>query len=187
MDKAVFLVDAGYLSFISKFLGNGRHLRFKIEDFAINLFERSGLECESIYYYTAPPYQSPKPSEEENKRKAKYDKFIGKLKLVNNPKVIIREGRCQKSDDGFSQKGVDTLITMDLMKISAENKIKKIVLLSADTDFVPVIEDIRKNEKVQVYLAYFTDRKRKSPFSLSNHLWNVCDDKILIKREYFET
>jgi len=30
-----------------------------------------------------------------------------------------------------------------------------------------------------------TDKKRKSAFSLSNHLWKVCKNKILIKKEYF--
>ncbi|MEK6819221.1 MAG: hypothetical protein AABY10_04805 [Nanoarchaeota archaeon] len=51
---------------------------------------------------------------------------------------------------------------------------------------MPIIQEIRKDFNVKVVLTYFTDRKRNSGFSLSNHLWNVCDDKILIKREYFE-
>jgi uncharacterized LabA/DUF88 family protein len=74
---------------------------------------------------------------------------------------------------------------MDLLKVAQNGNVKAIILLTADTDFVPIIKDIRNEHKVKVILAYFTDRRRKSAFSLSNHLWNVCDRKILIKKDYF--
>jgi len=118
MEKSVFLIDGGYLSFVSKFIGKGKHIRFKIGGFAKNISIRTGLNCERIFYYTSPPYQSPNPTNEENKRKANYDRFIRKLKIINYPKIIVREGRCQKIKNEYSQKGVDTLITMDLLKIS---------------------------------------------------------------------
>ena len=183
-DKTIFLIDGGYFSFISKFLGKGKHLKFKIENFAKNFSKRIGLKCDEIYFYTAPPYQSPKPTNEENNRKANYDKFIRLLKGVEFPRIIVREGRCQKIKNDFSQKGVDTLITMDLLKTSLNNSIKTIILLSADTDFAPIVEDI-KNKK-NLILAYFTDKRRKSAFTLSNHLWNVFRKKVMIKLEDFK-
>jgi len=67
---------------------------------------------------------------------------------------------------------------MDLLKLSLDKNIDSILIMTADTDFVPVIKDI-KNTK-EVILVYFTDRKRKSGFTLSNHLWNICPRKILI-------
>jgi uncharacterized LabA/DUF88 family protein len=185
MEKAVFFIDGGYLSFISKYFGKGRPLRNKIEKFANNLAKVKNLEIEEIYFYTAPPYQSPTPTEEENKRKANYDRFIIKLKEVK-PTINVKEGRVQKSDDGFQQKGVDTLFTMDLLKISQKKKIKNLIILTSDTDFVPIIQEVKKEFGVKIILAYFTDRKRKSAFSLSNHLWGICDDKILIRKENFE-
>ncbi|MBU2496756.1 MAG: NYN domain-containing protein [Nanoarchaeota archaeon] len=185
MDKTFFFIDGGYLSFISKYFGKGKPLKNKIEKFAKNIAKAKNLEIEEIYFYTAPPYQSPTPTEDESRRKAKYDKFILKLKGIK-PKINIREGRVQRGENGFQQKGVDTLLTMDLFKISQKQEIKNLIILTSDTDFVPIIQEIRKNFCMKVILAYFTDRKRKSAFSLSNHLWNVCDDKILIKKEYFE-
>lgn len=184
MEETIVFLDGAYLSFISKFFGKGKHLKYKIEHFALNLSREKTLFCKEIYFYTAPPFQSPKPTDEENRRRKNYDLFIKKLNLVK-PEINVREGRCQKIKDEFSQKGVDTLLTMDLLKVAQNNKIKNIILLTSDTDFVPIIEDIRKNNKVIVILAYFTDKKRKSAFSLSNHLWNVCDDRILIKKEHF--
>ena len=185
MEKTIFFIDSGYLSFISKHFGNGKPLKYKIENFVVNVAKEIGLECQTIYFYIAPPFQSPKPSEEENKRKANYDKFIEKLKSVK-PQAIIREGRLQKIDERFQQKRVDTLMTMDLLKVAQQKDVKKIIILTADTDFVPIIKEIKKSYGIEVILAYFTDKKRKSAFSLSNHLWKIADRKILIKRRHFE-
>ncbi|MEK6914798.1 MAG: NYN domain-containing protein [Nanoarchaeota archaeon] len=183
-DKTIFFIDSGYLSFISKHFGEGKPLKYKIEKFAQSVASIKNLEIQEIYFYTAPPYQSPNPNKDENKRKRNYDKFIEKLGKVS-PKIIVREGRVQKGDDGYQQKGVDTLLTMDLFKVSQRGTIKNLILLTADTDFVPIIKEIRKEYQVKIILAYFTDKRRKSGFSLSNHLWEVCDDKILIKRNNF--
>lgn len=185
MDKSIIFIDSAYLSFISKYFGKGKPLKYKIEKFALNLCKELNLFCEEIYYYTAPPYKSSIPTESEKQRQRNYDRFISKLKLVK-PKIIIREGRCQKIDDTFQQKGVDTLMTMDLLKIAEQRKTNPMIILTSDTDFVPIIKDIREGHNIQVILAYFTDKRRKSAFSLSNHLWNACNKRILVKKEYFE-
>ena len=181
MKSTIVFIDGGYLSFISKFFGKGKPLRYKMEVFANNLAKFKGLECKKIYFYTAPPYQSSKPTPEENKRKANYDKFILKLKEV---KIIVREGRCQKIDNTYQQKGVDTLLTIDLSRISKREGIIDAIVLTSDTDFVPIIKDLAE-DGINVILAYFTDKKRKSGLSLSNHLWKACKDKIKIRKEYF--
>jgi uncharacterized LabA/DUF88 family protein len=74
---------------------------------------------------------------------------------------------------------------MDLLKLSQKSDIKNILLLTADTDFVPIIDDIRLNNNTKIILLYFTDKRRKSPFSLSNHLWKSCDRKVLIRYNDF--
>jgi uncharacterized LabA/DUF88 family protein len=181
MKSTIVFIDAGYLSFISKFFGQGKPLKYKIEIFAKNLAKVKGFECKKIYFYTAPPYQSSKPTPEENKRTANYDKFVSKLKRVG---IIIREGRCQKIDNIYQQKGVDTLLTIDLSRIPKKENIKEVIVLTSDTDFVPIINDLSE-DGINVILAYFTDKKRKSGLSLSNHLWKACKDKIKIRKEYF--
>jgi len=181
MKPTIVFIDAGYLSFISKFFGSGKPLKYKMEVFAKNLAKLRNLDCKKIYFYIAPPYQDSKPTEEENKRKANYDKFVSKLKEVG---IIVREGRCQKIDNTFQQKGVDTLLTIDLSRIPKKGGISDVIVLTSDTDFVPIIKDLSE-DGINVILAYFTDRKRKSGLSLSNHLWKACKDKIKIKKEYF--
>jgi uncharacterized LabA/DUF88 family protein len=183
MKQTILFIDAGYLSFISKHFGGKKPLKYKIEKLAVNLAKSKNLDCEKIYFYTAPPYQSSKPKEGENKRRANYDKFINKLSDAEPP-ITIREERCQKIGNTYHQKGVDTLITIDLSRIPRKENINEVILLSSDTDFVPIIEDL-KEDGVKVILAYFTDKKRKSAFSLSNHLWKACKDRILIRKEHF--
>lgn len=98
------------------------------------------------------------------------------------PNFFVREGRCQKIDGHYQQKGVDTLITIDLFKIP-EN-IKTIILLVCDTDFVPVLNEIR-SRGIKVILYYFSDRVRNSKFSMSNHILSACDEYFLLTKEYF--
>lgn len=43
MNNCIILIDAGYLSLISKFLGGGKHLKFDINKFSRNLAKREKL------------------------------------------------------------------------------------------------------------------------------------------------
>jgi len=182
--STLVFIDAGYLSKLTKHFGKGKYLKLDVRKFARHLANKLGLECTRIFYYTAPPYQSPKPTKEEGKRKAGYDRFISKLKV--NDDITVREGRLQKIGNSFTQKGVDTLLTMDLTEEPVERKINIIILLACDTDFVPILNRIRERHKIRIILYYYTDRKRKSMFSMSNFIITACDRKILLRKEDFK-
>jgi len=172
MEKTIVVIDAGFLSKLSKYLGAGKYLAYDIITFSKNLSKKQKLDCEHIYYYTAPPFQSNKPTKEEAMRYKGYERFIGKL---SQDKIItIREGRCQRLKvDGkfvYGQKGVDALAIIDLMSIPLEHKeVKKIILIANDSDFVPVVEKLKQlNIEVILYTHY--SKKRESSFSRSNEL-----------------
>jgi len=112
-NTAVFL-DAGYLSKLCKYFGTGKYLKLDLVKFSNHLAKKQGLLCEHIFYYTAPPFQSERPTERESRLKAGYDSFMSKLKANSN--ITVREGRLQKIGNEFTQKGVDTLLTMDLVR-----------------------------------------------------------------------
>ncbi len=99
------------------------------------------------------------------------------------PNFFIRQGRCQKTDDGFQQKGVDTLLTMDLTEVAMI--VDTIVLVICDTDFVPILNKL-KDSSVEIILFYFSDFKRNSKFSMSNHLFTACSKHILLELEHFK-
>jgi len=183
MEDTVVFIDGEYLSKIAKHFFNNNPPAYDIRKFAFTLARKQDLWCADVFYYTAPPYQDPTPTEEQMRRRANYDRFIGRLK--SSPKFQVMEGRCQKLDDGYHQKGVDTLITMDLMTIALMDKVKTITLLTCDTDFVPVLNRIRENLKVKVILYYYSDFVRKSNFSMSNHILTACDKCVLLDKTYF--
>jgi len=187
VEKVLVFIDAGFLSKISKHLGEGNYIKFKIKNFVKNICSEGNFSPEKVFYYSAPPYQPYNPSMSERIRKDRYDSFKNVLVKEN---IIVREGRCQrlKINDKFEykQKGVDTLLTIDLSHIKEDYSfIKKIILVSSDTDFCPIIEDIKKRGIKVILFTYF-DRKRGSPFSLSNHLLKVCSKWIKLKKEDFK-
>jgi uncharacterized LabA/DUF88 family protein len=180
--ETIVFIEDKYLSLINKHFGNGTPLPIDHNQFAITLARSQGLWCKEAYLYTAPPFQSSPPTEEEAERKSRYDKFVSKMNRI--PNFHVREGRCQKVDGKFKQKGVDTLITMDLFDAHKKN-INTVILLTCDTDFVPILNKIRQNG-MKVILFYFNDFIRHSKFSMSNHILTACDQPVLLTKEHFE-
>lgn len=187
MENTYVFLDGGYLSKISGHFYPEGHPKYDIKHFANNLAKSKGLWCKQTFFYFGESYQSPsRPSIEDIKRRGNQKKFFDVLSRI--PNLTPRQGRCQKGDEGkFHEKGVDTLLTMDLLSLeNCKDNIKKVIVLICDTDFVPVLEKLRKEKKIFVIVAYYSDFIRDSDFSMSNHLWNIADDRILIDKSFFE-
>jgi len=179
MNECIIFIDGAYLSLVSKFLGEGKPLKFDIKKFAENLAKKENLICKEIFYYNCPPFQGTPPTYEQEKKKAGYDKFISKLDLIG---IKVREGRCQMIDNEYTQKGVDVLLSIDLIRKAHE--IKNFIIVACDTDFVPAIKDIREKDKVEVILYYFKNKSTK--FSMSDHILSVCDKRVKLEKKDFE-
>jgi len=188
--ETLVFIDEGFLDKLTKFLGDGKRLKFKKFDFSKRIAKKQNLFCRYLFYYTCPPFQSDRPTEEEIRRKRGCDRFIASLSRDKN--VIIREGRVQKiiNKDGkveYKQKGVDTLLTIDLSHIKEDfPHIKTIILISSDTDFCPIIKDIKERSKIEVILYTYFDKKRKSKFSLSNELLKCCSKYFILTKDDFD-
>ncbi len=187
-EKTLIFIDAGFLSKLALHYGNGKYLKYDIFRLAEIFAKKERLKVEHIFYYTAPPFISSKPTREQSIKKENYDKFVHKLSLGNN--ITIREGRVQRVKKNrkfvYTQKGVDTHLTMDLSKTPYKfSDIKKIILIACDSDFVPVIKDI-DSENVKTILYTYYDKKRNSDFSRSNELSQCVLKQVLIKKEDFE-
>ncbi len=188
MEKVVVMIDAGFLSKVSHKLGKGHYFKYDLLKFSKKLASKQELIFKHLFFYNAPPFQSSKPSKEEKKRKEEYDSFVQKLN--SNKEVTIREGRCQRLKvDGkyiYKQKGVDTFLTMDLMDMPLENpKIKTVILIASDSDFVPVIERLKKL-RIDVILYTYFERDRKSKFSTSNKLLNAVTRYVKLNKLNFQ-
>jgi len=187
MEKTLVLIDAGFLSKLSRYFGKGNYIRYDITMLAKNLAKKENLSCHHLFYYTAPPFQSEPPTKDETERREKYDQFIRKLSKAKE--TTVREGRCQRLKiDGkfiYKQKAVDALMIMDLMRIPIEYKdIKKIILIASDSDFVPIIKYLIK-ENVNVILYTHYTRKRETNLSRSNELLKVVTRYCEISKQDF--
>jgi len=138
-ETAHVFVDAKYLQLIGyEFKSKGLFTEnYDINRFAIAISKHKSYWCNSVHYYTAPPFQATPPTKDEQRRRTNYDNFINKLRRISN--FSIYEGRCQKVDGQFHQKGVDTLLTMGLLELASDKKGETIIIIACDTDFVPVL------------------------------------------------
>ena len=187
MKDTLIFIDETFLEKLSKHFGDGKYIKYDKIIFAENLAKAQYLSCKNIFYYTAPPFQSSVPLGIEEKKKDGYDRFINKLK---ERRVIVREGRCQRLKiDGeftFKQKSVDVLLAMDLTNVPLRfPNVKKVILISSDSDFVPVIKNLEKYDVKTILYTYY-EKKRDTNFSRSNHLIKSVYKYALLGKEDFD-
>jgi uncharacterized LabA/DUF88 family protein len=186
MNDTLIFIDEAFLSKLSKHFGNGKYIKFDKVDFAKSLTTKENLSCKKVFYYLAPPFQSEPPTKEEEIKKRGHDKFVKRLK---DRGVIIREGRCQRLKiDGkfeYHQKAVDVFLAMDLTSIPLKfPEVKRIILISSDSDFVPIIKNLEE-QGIKTTLYTYYEEKRNSPFSRSNHLIKSVYKYKLISKDDF--
>jgi len=185
--ETLVFIDETFLEKLSKHFGNGKYLKFDKILLAINLAKKQNLNCKNIFYYTASPFQGEAPTIEEKNKKEGYNRFINKLKEKG---VIVREGRCQRlkcdGDFVYKQKAVDILLAMNLMSVPLKYpKVKKIILISSDSDFVPVVENLEENGVITILYTYY-EKIRNTQFSISNHLIKSAHKYVLLTKEDFK-
>jgi uncharacterized LabA/DUF88 family protein len=189
MEDTLIFVDDGFFGLVKKhFQMKDKKNKKYLQTFR-NICKNEQLNLEHLFIYTAPPYQNPKPTKKENLLMKKY---LNMTKMLREKEwVTLREGRCQKiiSQEGkeeFTQKGVDALVILDMYDFKEKYpKIKKIILIASDSDFVPVIERMR-TKGIEIILYTYFDRNRKSRFSTSNELLKVCSKWVKFNQQYFE-
>jgi len=184
--KVVIFVDNAYFLRLKKYFFKSG-IKFSLKNFIENVAGKNKLFIEKIFLYDAPPFQDKQSTSEEKKMKEIYDKFAFRFRKEG---IIVREGRTQRLRVGdnfvYKQKGVDMLLGIDMVGVLLEfSGIRNVVLLTGDSDFVPVIEKLNK-QKVNTILWTYFDRKRSSPFSRCNELMKSVSKFILLTKEDFE-
>jgi len=190
VEDTLIFVDDGFFRLVKKYFQKITGKKKKFLQTFRNLCDKEKLNLKHLFVYMAPPFQSWTPTEEEKIRKRKYDKI--KKMLDKKEWATIREGRCQRLFDKngvafFNQKGVDSWIVADmcLFKEGFPN-VKKVILISSDSDFAPIINLIKEKKNIEVILYTYFDKKRKSGFYRSNHLLKVVSKWVKFKSEDFE-
>ncbi len=153
--KIAIFIDGGYLSKIL------RNSRAQI-DFSLLSAELSqGKEILRTNYYNCLPYQSSPPSREEKERFSRAQQFHNALERL--PRYEVKEGRLAKRGTDYEQKGIDTLLSIDLVNLAASGKISDAVLLAGDSDFIPAVK-VAKSHGVNIFLYHSADRREYHNF-----------------------
>ena len=113
-----------------------------------------------LYYYTGILNEKTEPE--------KYLKQKGFLDQIRRtPFCTLRLGHILKRGDSYVEKGVDVLLTVDLIRLARLNNYDTAILVSGDGDFIEAAKDVQDMGR-NIEIAYF-------PFDLSMDLRNTCD------------
>lgn len=188
MEDTLVFVDDGFFGLVKRYIQkkSGKNKKY-LQTFR-NICKKENLNLKHLFIYTCPPYQSPNPTLDEGFLMSKSQNMVKMLKRKRW--ISVREGRCQRlKKDGeykYQQKGVDILLAIDLMNFQDNfPEIKKIILIACDSDFVPLIKQL-KDKNIEIILYTYFERERGSRFSRYNQLLKSASRWVKLNESYFE-
>jgi len=98
--------------------------------------------------------------------------------LNNLNRFVVREGRLMKIGRIFKQKGVDILLAIDVIKLVYSGKIDRIILITGDSDFVPVVESVRDSGVTVSLYRSPQDRVHRSLWQAVDERFDITDDLL---------
>ena len=160
-EKIAIFIDAGNMFHASNYY------KIKINYKKLVEFLRRDRWLLRAYFYTGVPTQDLDKSLKEQWKKQK-----GFLNELQNLGIKVKTMPLKKTPEGFIEKGVDVLLATDMVSLAFRNAYDTAILVSGDSDYVPVVEEIQELGK-RVENASF---KRTGSFELRK----VCDRFILL-------
>jgi uncharacterized protein (TIGR00288 family) len=182
MKKTAILLDMGFVILkLKNLLGKRQPTAIEIREFAMKCLAKDE-EIFRIYCYDCPPYGEKKsrPLLKTSVDFSKTPTFVSKTKLISDLKImdniafrygelsfdgwivdkkatkeVVKTGRALIDDDflpDIKQKGVDMKIGLDVAWLASKSIVERLVLVTADSDFVPAMKFARR-EGVQVVLV----------------------------------
>lgn len=181
MLKVAVFIDGGYLDRELNNKRHGRSIDYKklVDDIVAGTPNEK--EIIRVYYYHCLPYQDNPPTEEQTNKFGRAQSFFRALQRTS--RFEVRLGRLAyrgNKDDNtpiFEQKRVDLMLGLDLMSLSAKQKIDEVFLIAGDSDFVPAGSAVKK-EGLVVYLVH-----GEKPH---DDLLDEVDERISITQELVE-
>jgi uncharacterized LabA/DUF88 family protein len=134
------------------------------------------------FYYTAPVRREDDP--EGATTQQRFFSHLRKTKGVNLKLGVLEErseecAKCKTKSRFMLQKGVDVLIAVDMIAKAMEDKYDDAYLVSADADFVPLVEYVRFTLKKKVFCV----SPRGSRYG---KLGNACNTAIPITQQFLD-
>ena len=175
-------IDGGYISNVGKSAGKWVDFELLSAKVAAKIRETTEepLDLIRTYYYDCLPYQSARPTAEEEERLMKKSRFFNGLRGL--PNYALREGRLRlqgvdrQGVPMYQQKRVDLMMGLDIARLAAKGQVTHTALLSGDSDLIPAVEAAQQ-EAVIVWLVHGTQGAAKE-------LKLLADNRILLDDEF---
>ena len=166
--KVAIFIDGNNFYYGLKDHNLSTHINF--EKLGVKLCSNYG-ELMRIYYYNAPVDQFKEPDSYRSQQK-----FFDKL--YRTPYLEVRLGRLMKRGDTYVEKGVDVLLSVDMIQKAFENQYDIAILLSGDGDLAHAVSVVKNQGKHVINACFDVGR--------SHHLLEVCDDFIKFDESYLK-
>lgn len=159
--RCAVLIDGGYLRALSQNAGKTYNPDF-IERFAQGCLDPSSESLFRVLYYDCAPYNGDQPQPVSGtlrtfkgsdlwlRKLGEKDLFAVRLGVLKfrgwKPKNIPVSGKSLSDNDfapDMEQKGVDMRIGLDMANLSKEKPVDRVILVTADTDFIPAMKYAR--------------------------------------------
>lgn len=154
--RVMIFIDGAYLrENLRKILGDDLINFTKLSNFLVSLSNIRGLQSEiiRIFYYDA--IVDAKENLEEHKKQDEYFEKIRQTEFYE-----VRLGRLIKTNDKYKQKGVDVLLSIDILSKAYENQFDIAIIVCGDDDFIDVVKSVKDIGK-RVYGIYFRETVSK--------------------------
>jgi uncharacterized LabA/DUF88 family protein len=173
MSRAVAYVDGSNWYFKLKKLLESEQITPMV-DFDLRAFLEETIspdELTGIRYYIG-KIRRVRGDEKSERLYAKQQQLISFLQHQN---ILVQYGHLITYPDGkHHEKGVDVLLSVEMIKGALEDEYNTAYLLSSDTDLVPAVKECQKLGKEIVYVG-------SSVHGQSFGLTKVCDKTILLQ------
>jgi len=171
LERVMVFIDAGYLQACIRDQFENRLV--DITKFSTRLAGQARLI--RTYYYTA-RIERP-PDDYWRQQQAAQQRFSDAL--AYQPSIQVRWGRLQFGDSSRPrQKGVDVLLSLDMLRFALKDNYDRAILVSGDGDFADIVS-IVKDEGRRVTLITFPGTRAKA-------LLEAADVSIEVTSEFLE-
>ena len=148
MEKVFIAIDGGNFYRKLKKLGFSSLAEFDYQGFSKWLAGSS--KKSEICYYIGRIREEP-GSSKSKELKSGQDRFLANLA---NQGISIKTGYILKSDGGYSEKGVDVQISVDICMKAVRNEYDRVIIVSSDTDLIPAIKEVQGLKKTVEYIGF---------------------------------
>ncbi|NPA13282.1 MAG: NYN domain-containing protein [Aquificae bacterium] len=143
------------------------HLKLKINyKKLVDILKKDRWLLRAYFYTGIPSGDMPKEIREQWK---KQQGFLNELRNIG---LKVKTIPLKKTPEGYIEKGIDILLATDMISLAYRDAYDTAVLVSGDSDFIPVVEKVQDLGK-RVENASF---KKTSSYELRK----VCDEFILL-------